>query len=61
MFLSVVDSYYSGKNGTAEAESGTAKNGTAEAECGTAENGTAELGCNDNKILKMRGIIKKIR
>lgn len=59
MFLSVVDSYYSGKNGTAEAESGTAKNGTAEAECGTAENGTAELGCNDNKILKMRGIIKK--
>ena len=59
MFLSVVDSYYSGKNGTAEAESGTAKNGTAEAECGTAENGTTESECNGYKILKMRGIIKK--
>ena len=49
MFLSVVDSYYSGKNGTAEAECGTAENGTAEAECGTAENGTAEAECGTGK------------
>lgn len=80
MVLSDIDSYYSEKNGTTEAENGTAeaecgteKNymaeaeiGTAEAECGTAkngmaeaENGTTELGFNGDKILEMRGIVKK--
>lgn len=66
MVLSVINSYYSEKNGTAEAEYGTAKNGMTEAECGTAkngmaeaENGTTELGFNGDKILEMRGIVKK--
>lgn len=66
MVLSVINSYYSEKNGTAEAEYGTAKNGMTEAECGTAkngmveaENGTIELGFNGDKILEMRGIVKK--
>lgn len=73
MVLSVINSYYSEKNGTTEAENGmaeaecrTAKNAMTEAECGTAkngmaeaENGTTELGFNGDKILEMRGIVKK--
>ena len=54
MVLSDIDSYYSAKNNTSEAEYGTEKNGTAEAEYGT-----AELGFNCNKILEMRGVVKK--